>query len=198
MSEPAEPAAVYRLYDGEYDLLYIGASRKPHERFKAHAHEKLWWHHVTYFDLTWFASFRSAAKAERAAQISERPPYNGVIHAGGDWNTPALHYDDSMDRAATREHLRAALNAGVYAPGTRLHPFHVSLECGYSRHTAWRAMNDLVKEKKLTPLISTFEVPAPRAPVDLAPLRAQAACMPDEFQLPPGAIFPAQHLNRNE
>ncbi|MFD3999887.1 hypothetical protein [Streptomyces rubiginosohelvolus] len=154
----SERTALYRLYDAEYDLLYIGISRSPTKRLKAHAHDKNWWHCVGYVDLTWFDSYPEAKRAENAAHLSERPPYNGMGHTGLGWNLPGLSYDDSVERAAVRQHLLADLDAGIYAPGDRVWPLYVSLACGYSRSTTWAAMVDLVKEGRLQQVISTFEV----------------------------------------
>ncbi|MFJ5886830.1 GIY-YIG nuclease family protein [Streptomyces californicus] len=158
MTKPPEHTALYRLYDAEHDLLYIGISRSPARRFKAHAHDKNWWHCVEYVDLAWFDSYPEAKRAENAAHLSERPPYNGMGHTGLGWNLPRLSYDDSAERAAVRQYLSAALDAGVYAPGARVWPAYVSQACGYSRSTTWAAMVDLAKEGRLQQVISTFEV----------------------------------------
>ena len=152
----AEPTALYRLYDAEHDLLYIGISREPEGRFKAHAHNKNWWHCVKYADLTWFPSYPAAKRAESAAHISERPPYNGMGHTGLGWDIPALRYDDSAERADARRRILDALDAGKYPPGTRLWPFHIAQSYGCSRSTAYDVLVDLTREGRLKSLISTF------------------------------------------
>jgi hypothetical protein len=159
MPESAEPTALYRLYDAGHDLLYIGISRKPDDRFKAHDHTHSWWHLVTYVDLTWFDNFQAAGKAEKSAQLSERPPYNGMGHTGLGWDVPALQYDDTADRADIRQRLLAELKAGLHAPGQRIWPFRVSREYGYSRSSTQSAMGELAQKRFLEPSGRTFTVP---------------------------------------
>lgn len=159
MPEPTEPTALYRLYDGEYDLLYIGISRDPAKRFKAHAHMQNWWHCVKYFDFTWYDSYPEARRAENRAHASERPPYNGLHWTGIKSEHPALKYDDGIEQTAVRRLLLDALEAGRHAPGSHIWPFHVSEACGYSRTTVYNAMDSLAHEGHLGWRIKTFTVP---------------------------------------
>ena len=163
MPDPPDSTALYRLYDADHDLLYIGISRVPEERFKAHEHDKRWWHCVRYVDLTWFDSFREAGKAEKAAQLSERPPNNGMGHTGLGWHIPALRYDDSAEQAVMRQHLLTELKAGLHAPGAHLWPFHVASKYGYSRSTAVSVLDDLARESHLKWRGRTFLVAETRA-----------------------------------
>lgn len=156
--DECERTALYRLYDAEDDLLYIGISRDPEKRFKAHEHDKNWWHCVRYVDLTWFSSFPAARRAENAAHRSERPPYNGMGHTGLGWDISALRYDDSADQADIRQRLLAALEAGNYPPGSHLWPFHLSRAYGYSRSTTDNAMSGLAREGHLERRRSTYVV----------------------------------------
>jgi hypothetical protein len=158
MPESPERTALYRLYDAEHDLLYVGISRKPEERFKAHEHDKRWWHCVRYVDLTWFESYPQARRAENAAHLSERPPYNGMGHTGLGWDIPTVRYDDSTEQAAVRRNLLAELRAGLHASGSRIWPFHVARKYGYSRPTVVSAMDDLAREGHLKFCGRTFIV----------------------------------------
>jgi len=145
MPEPLERTALYRLYDAEHDLLYAGISRTPSERFKAHAHERNWWHLVTFVDLTWYENYASARKAEIATHMSERPPFNGMANIG-EWSFAAMRYDDSAEQAAVRSTLLSELAAGQHAVNDHLWPFHISRRLGYSRSTVTSAMTNLVRE----------------------------------------------------
>lgn len=158
-SQEPERTALYRLYDGEHDLLYIGISRDPDKRFKAHAHEKNWWHCVEYVDVTWFDSFPDARKAEDAAHLSERPPYNGMGHTGLGWDLPGLKYDDSAEQADVRRRLLAALEAGEYPAGSHVWPFRISQAYGYSRSTTQSALHALARDGHLVFLGGTYAVP---------------------------------------
>ena len=81
----SERAAVYRLYDAQDVLLYIGVSQQPHRRWQQHAQGKRWWPEVARSEIgTWFESRELAVLAEAAAIRSERPRYN--IRRGA--NTP--------------------------------------------------------------------------------------------------------------
>ncbi|MFH8410719.1 GIY-YIG nuclease family protein [Streptomyces sp. NPDC018019] len=152
--------ALYRLYDAEEDLLYIGISRKLTQRFREHEHSRSWWHCVKYVDLTWFDSHPRAYAAEKAAQHSERPPYNGVGHLGLGWHVPRITYDDSADRAAIRALLLNDLRTGKYAPGKHLWELTVSREYGYSRMSTSSVMWALADEGHLVRRKAGYNVPA--------------------------------------
>lgn len=71
-----ERTALYRLYDADGALLYVGISNNPKRRFSGHRSDKPWWpevdrHTVDWFDNMWFASV-----AERTAITTEAPRYN--------------------------------------------------------------------------------------------------------------------------
>lgn len=158
---PAAPerTALYRLYDAEHDLLYIGISAQLEKRFREHEHSRTWWHCVKYVDLTWFDSFPEARKAEKAAHLSERPPYNGMGHVGLGWDGPAATYDDSADFVVVQKLILADLRAGKYAPGKHLWALTISRELGYSRMTTDRAMGSLAKSGHLKSRAAGFSVP---------------------------------------
>jgi hypothetical protein len=159
MPEPEEPTALYRLYDTEYNLLYIGISMNPMTRFKAHAHDKNWWHLVAHADYTWHPTFRDARLAEDAAHLSERPPFNSLGRAGLP-EVRALRYDDSAEQAAVRDLVIRRLDSGHYSPGCRVWPYTLSRETGYTRTTVYSVLERLSTERRLEPLCKTFEVPA--------------------------------------
>jgi predicted GIY-YIG superfamily endonuclease len=72
-----ERTALYRLYDADDRLLYVGISSNPHRRWKQHAleHAKTWWPDVRGERVQWFESRREAEVAELAAIRTE-----GAIH----------------------------------------------------------------------------------------------------------------------
>lgn len=70
------PAAVYRLYDAEGTLLYIGSSYDPEKRCENHA-RKPWWSQVAKRTEEWHGS-RSAAYTEEAKAIWEETPRHNV------------------------------------------------------------------------------------------------------------------------
>lgn len=74
---------LYRLYDAEGTLLYIGISKSAMARMKQHAKEKQWWLEVRRIEIEHVLGGRFDAEfAERRAIESERPKYNVT------YNTP--------------------------------------------------------------------------------------------------------------
>lgn len=76
VSEPPERTALYRLYDANDQLLYVGVSSRPPIRMAQHAADKSWWGEVATQELEWLDDRETALDAEREAIRSERPRYN--------------------------------------------------------------------------------------------------------------------------
>lgn len=72
----AEPVALYRMYDAQRRLLYVGISKWPEYRFTQHAHDKGWWLEVTDISIEWFDERAYALCAEADAIWYEDPFYN--------------------------------------------------------------------------------------------------------------------------
>jgi S-DNA-T family DNA segregation ATPase FtsK/SpoIIIE len=72
--------AVYRLYDSSGELLYIGKTVHPNQRFREHSEEQMWWSEVDMSKTTidWYPSGAWASRVEIASIRSERPKYNIV------------------------------------------------------------------------------------------------------------------------
>ena len=71
--EVDEPTALYRLYDADGALLYIGVTRNTTQRWSQHRKDKTWWHQVARRNITWFASRSDALLAESRAILAESP-----------------------------------------------------------------------------------------------------------------------------
>lgn len=71
--------ALYRFYNSDDELLYIGITLNPSERFKQHKGEKPWWTEVARIEIQTYESRQAVTDAEQAAIRSERPKYN-VVH----------------------------------------------------------------------------------------------------------------------
>lgn len=72
----AARTAVYRLFNSEGTLLYIGVARNPSERMKFHQQFKKWWAEVSRTTEEWFDSRALALGAEAVAIREECPLYN--------------------------------------------------------------------------------------------------------------------------
>jgi excinuclease UvrABC nuclease subunit len=70
--------AVYRCYDSQRKLLYVGMSMNPEFRFTYRRRQAAWWRMVDHFrtHVTWYRSRYEAQKAERAAIVAENPEWN--------------------------------------------------------------------------------------------------------------------------
>jgi hypothetical protein len=77
LDKPAErPTAVYWLYDGRDELLYVGMTNNPVQRFVEHHDTKTWWPRVTTYSIRWFDTRARAEAAESAAILNDGPLQN--------------------------------------------------------------------------------------------------------------------------
>jgi hypothetical protein len=72
------PTAVYRLFDAEGVLLYIGASINPQGRLNYHQFRS-YWPSVVRIELIWYSTRVEARAAERAAIEAEAPRLNSLF-----------------------------------------------------------------------------------------------------------------------
>ena len=68
--------ALYRFFDADGHLLYVGISLNPGERWKQHRADKPWWLEVASITIDHLPDRDAALQAETAAIKSERPRYN--------------------------------------------------------------------------------------------------------------------------
>jgi hypothetical protein len=76
-----KPTTLYRFFDAESVLLYIGITARGLARWHQHADDKPWWPQVASCTTEHFPSRAEAYAAEREAIRTERPRYN-VIRPG--------------------------------------------------------------------------------------------------------------------
>ena len=72
------PSCLYRYFDGNGRLLYVGISKDPDKRRREHAKLSAWFPLAANRTLEWFDDRDSALAAERAAIRSESPIHNVV------------------------------------------------------------------------------------------------------------------------
>lgn len=68
--------AVYRAYDGNMALLYVGCSGSPFRRISEHSSASVWAHSIATVKVAWFDCREAAIKAEAIAIITENPARN--------------------------------------------------------------------------------------------------------------------------
>jgi hypothetical protein len=71
-------SAVYRIFNTEGELLYVGCTRSMPQRWRGHARTQPWWHEVALWTNQWFATRRQALDEENRAIAVESPRYNIV------------------------------------------------------------------------------------------------------------------------
>lgn len=74
----SEPTAIYRLYDADNRLLYVGISRDVEKRWATHKKTKPWWKEVARKDVVWLKSRTAAFHAEHLAIVEEHPLHNSL------------------------------------------------------------------------------------------------------------------------
>ncbi|MGW2826367.1 GIY-YIG nuclease family protein [Streptomyces sp. NPDC001443] len=69
--------AVYRLFDSEGTLLYVGMSVSPERRFEEHSKKKPWWGEVDAAQtvITWYKDRFAAAVVEQQDERAGTPRY---------------------------------------------------------------------------------------------------------------------------
>lgn len=76
MLTTGERTALYRLYDVDRKLIYVGITGNPEVRFAQHASDKPWWPRVVHREIEWYGSRAAAAAAEEAAIKLKSPTAN--------------------------------------------------------------------------------------------------------------------------
>lgn len=70
------PVALYRIFDSEGALLYIGQSANPLARLESHVSDKDWANDIHTVSVEWVKDRRAAIKAEAIAIRAECPEWN--------------------------------------------------------------------------------------------------------------------------
>lgn len=110
---PASPAptSVYRYYDRDGVLLYVGITSRGPERNREHFKSKEWWRFVFRQDVSHYASRREAEEHERNLIQRYQPPFN-VVH-NPLWESLREEYLDGAERPSKEE--QQAWSAGFTA-----------------------------------------------------------------------------------
>lgn len=73
-----ERTAIYRCFDGDDELLYVGISKDPGARWEQHKVHSPWSKQVAMRTVEWLDTRQAAMQAERKAIYAEGPRYNQV------------------------------------------------------------------------------------------------------------------------
>ncbi len=75
MLEPSRQT-LYRMFNSERELLYVGITNNLFGRFAGHSGDKEWFHEIAYATFKHYPNRREVDKAETAAIRRENPKYN--------------------------------------------------------------------------------------------------------------------------
>lgn len=78
----SSPTSLYRFYNKDGELLYVGITSFLPRRTREHAESKAWWREVSRVEVEHFETREQAQDAERAAVLREGPEYNIAIPPG--------------------------------------------------------------------------------------------------------------------
>ncbi|MFG2372596.1 GIY-YIG nuclease family protein [Streptomyces sp. NPDC048504] len=99
-----QPTALYRFFDADGALLYVGITADLEKRWSGHQSNKAWWPDVAEKTVKWHADRSSALSAELEAIRSEAPRYNV---AGSPWAPGARELEaDELSSGQAKEVLR--------------------------------------------------------------------------------------------
>lgn len=152
------PTALYRLYDVDSRLLYVGIADTPDVRWAQHAKDKHWWGDVAERFVHWMPNREAALEAERRA-IQREAPLHNVVHAtqlrSHTWAVASneIDHDPVVDRtpktmSVTRQIIEL-LRAEIVemSPGDRLSSsIQIAAHLGVTRNIAANAIAVLKEE----------------------------------------------------
>lgn len=145
MSESPRRTALYRLYNVDDRLLYLGITVNVRQRFCQHKMTKFWWHLVARKDVTWYPTREAALAAERTATVGERPIYDASYLAG---NGPKYKTGPKASDPYWRpfaERLYREIEEGEYQSGERLpDESRLAAKYGISVSSVGRALDRLI------------------------------------------------------
>ena len=139
--EQQRSTAIYRLFDSEGQLLYVGISDRPEVRWTEHALSKNWWHLVAHQSIDWLPTRTVALAAEAEATKNERPLFNAIRMADG--SIVKAVYDDSVAREKITRALLREIRERVLNAGTQVTASGVARRFGVSASTAASAIRSL-------------------------------------------------------
>lgn len=108
--------AVYRLYDADDALLYVGVANRPAERWGTHANRP-WWTRVARTEITQYPTREEALRGEAKAIRAEHPLHNQVV-PNPDGSVRGAHLREDSPALATRRN-RVTVKGKAVSPSGR-------------------------------------------------------------------------------
>ncbi|MDX2997984.1 GIY-YIG nuclease family protein [Streptomyces scabiei] len=136
-----ERTALYRLYDANDVLLYLGISWNPDFRWEQHQNDKHWAHQVARRTVEWHPTRSAALAEEESATAVEKPLHDSSWHRTNDGDKPTWFNPDGQQ--AVVNGLTQEIEQGRHWIGEVLMSGAVAKRFDVSRSTAANAMADL-------------------------------------------------------
>ncbi|MCX4444739.1 DUF6225 family protein [Streptomyces albidoflavus] len=138
-----ERTALYRLYDANDVLLYLGISYDPDARWELHLIDKHWTHQVVRRTTEWYPTRSAALAAEADATAAEKPRHDSSWRKTREGDRPMWRDPDGRQRVI--EGLVSEIEQGQHWQGQVLMSGAVAKRFHVSRPTASSAMEELQK-----------------------------------------------------
>lgn len=136
-----EPTALYRLYDADNNLLYLGISWHPDFRWQQHQNNKHWTHQVVRKTVQWYPTRLEALAAEERATAAEKPRHDSSWRKTGGSDRP--QWLDLEGQQSVVDQLGAEIEQGQHWIGRVLMSGALAKRFNVSRPTAANAMSVL-------------------------------------------------------
>lgn len=145
-----EPVALYRHYDSDGRLLYIGQSANPIRRIISHRHSGSWVHMISTITIEWLPNRAEAIVAERSAIASEKPPFNVIDRPPNHqdrWPSPLGQYlmQNGISAARFADHINVGNSTvlrwcrGIKRPGEQNRAIIEKVTNGHVPSGVWGA-----------------------------------------------------------
>jgi hypothetical protein len=150
------PTAVYRFFDADSRLLYVGITCNPKMRFRDHQRLSHWWPAQQSVTVDW-KDTRGEALAEEAAAILAEDPLHNVIGATTPPTRPALPRTPVHRRPEWVAEVAGQVRAEIARRSSKKPGMKFADELGISR-TAWDDRLYGVVEWRITELIEMADL----------------------------------------
>jgi hypothetical protein len=153
--ESPERTALYRFYDADDRLLYIGISNDPEVRWKSHRYGIAEWPALVACRRDErFDSRREAEEAEVEAIKAEKPRFNGAHNFVEATFTPAIWSRPVVGRRKREviaARIQREISSGAWPPGTRIPSAgEMAAASKTSKSTTTKALGPLIREEILS------------------------------------------------
>lgn len=136
-----EPTALYRLYDANDVLLYLGITFSPQARWEQHRNRTHWFHQVARKEVEWYPTRSAALAAEEKATALETPLHDSSWRKTNDGDRPMWLDPEGQQRVV--DGLAEEIEQGRHWIGRVLMSGAVAKQFDVSRATASNAMDAL-------------------------------------------------------